>query len=122
MRKFIIGGFCILIGMKCFASNYLPKPEELVEFKKGSVACMTSDSLQELFDHLNNKEDTLAQEMLDDMRCINMSPGYGWKVLKTKYSWATHIIYVESTYNESLKLWTYAEYVQPYKHDKNNEK
>ena len=64
------------------------KPEMIVTFSKGALACLESDHLQEITEHAIKGEATKAQAMMVDNGgdCLMIPPSQRLKVLSAEYN------------------------------------
>lgn len=64
------------------------KPEMIVRFTKGGIACLDRDNLQEIIEHTLKGEETKVKAMLlsNGGGCIMLSPKQKLKVLSAEYN------------------------------------
>ena len=74
-------------GSKNLAANRI-KPEDLVRFESGTLACVERDNLQQIVDHVLKGEKTKAAAMMVDQGgdCLMLPPTKTLKVIHSEYN------------------------------------
>jgi hypothetical protein len=64
------------------------KPEMIVKFTKGGIACLDRDNLQEITEHAIKGEKTKTEAMMiqNGGDCVMLSPSKRFKVLSAEYN------------------------------------
>jgi len=88
MVRVVLIGMAVLIAHASPSSAGEIKPEMIVTFSEGSLACLERDHLQEITEHSLMGETTKAQAMMAENGgdCIMIPSGQKVKVLSVEYN------------------------------------